>query len=129
VKKLFLVFLVLLVGIAGLSAAPPRPGGADNVPQMIIPRVDSTVSIAPPGMPEPMRSGGIFVAQGKKTAFTETTAVICLWFDQYREGLLTGDEFKTLVAGRIAVIYMIEQTVYLTPRIANLTLPDFPLRC
>ncbi|MDR1410642.1 MAG: hypothetical protein LBI91_00385 [Spirochaetaceae bacterium] len=26
-KKLFLILLVLLVGMAGLSAAPPRPGG------------------------------------------------------------------------------------------------------
>jgi hypothetical protein len=32
--------------------------------------------------------------------------LICLWADQYREGLLTHDEFKTLVVGRFAVMYM-----------------------
>jgi hypothetical protein len=32
--------------------------------------------------------------------------LICLWADQYQAGLLTPDEFKTLVAGRIAVMYM-----------------------
>jgi hypothetical protein len=32
--------------------------------------------------------------------------LICLWADQYQAGLLSPDEFKTLVAGRIAVMYM-----------------------
>ncbi|MDR1072170.1 MAG: hypothetical protein LBL45_00630, partial [Treponema sp.] len=34
----------------------------------------------------------------------------CLWADQYKAGLLTHDEFKTLVAGRIVVMYMRDQT-------------------
>jgi hypothetical protein len=105
VKKLFLVFLVLLVGIAGVSAAPPRPGGADNAPQLIMSLADTA-------------------------AFTEAIALICLWFDQYRERLLTENEFKTLVAGRIAVMYMREQAVInRVQRIASLTLVGFPLLC
>jgi hypothetical protein len=33
----------------------------------------------------------------------QAVELICLWSDQYREGLLTQDEFKVLVAGRIAI--------------------------
>jgi hypothetical protein len=36
--------------------------------------------------------------------------LICLWADQYQAGLLTQDEFKTLVAGRITVMRMRDQT-------------------
>ncbi|MDR0723480.1 MAG: hypothetical protein LBF75_11965 [Treponema sp.] len=35
--------------------------------------------------------------------FTQAVELICLWSDQYRQGLLTQDEFKTLVAGRIVI--------------------------
>jgi hypothetical protein len=76
---------------------------------MIIPQVDSTISIVTSGMPAPMRQGGIFVAQGNDAAFTEAIDLICLWAGQYRAGLLTDNEFKTLVSGRIAVMYMREQ--------------------
>jgi hypothetical protein len=109
VKKLFLVFLILLTGMAGLSATPPRPGGADDAPQMIMPLADSTVSTTAPGVSAPMRPGGIFVVQGNDAAFTEAIDLICLWFDQYQEGLLAENDFKTLVAGRIAVMYMRNQ--------------------
>jgi hypothetical protein len=78
VKKLFLVFLVMLVGMAGLSAAPPGEGWADDAPQVVMPQADSA-------------------------AFTQAVDLICLWADQYRQGLLTQDEFKVLVAGRIAI--------------------------
>ena len=108
-KKLFLVFLVLLAGMAGLSAAPPQSGGAGDAPRMIMPLAYSAVSIVAPGMPAPMRPGGGFVAQGNDAAFTQDIELICLWADQYREGLLTEDEFKTLVVGRIAIMYMREQ--------------------
>jgi hypothetical protein len=100
-KKLFLVLLVLLVGMTGLSASPPQPGGADDAPQVIMPLTDSPVSIAVPGMPAPMWRGGVFVSQDIE--------LICLWADQYREGLLTGDEFKTLVSGRITIMDMRDQ--------------------
>jgi hypothetical protein len=102
VKKLFLVFFVLMAGMAGLSAAPPRPGGADDAPQ--IPLTDSIVFI-----PASMRPGGIFVALGNDAAFTEAIGLICLWVDQYQAGQLTGDELKTLAAGRITVMYMRQQ--------------------
>ena len=108
-KKLFLILLVLLVGMTGLSAAPPVEGGADDALQIIMPQADITVFTAVPEMPEPMRPGGIFVAQGNEAAFTQDLDLICLWSDQYREGLLSRDEFKTLVAGRIAVMYMRDQ--------------------
>ena len=108
-KKFFLVFLVLLVGMAGLSAAPPQPGGAVDTPQEVILQVDSTASFMDPGIPVPMRPGGVFAtAQGDDVAFTEAIELICSWFDQYREGLLTETDFKTLAAGRITVMYMRE---------------------
>ncbi|MDR1218647.1 MAG: hypothetical protein LBK73_03445 [Treponema sp.] len=40
----------------------------------------------------------------------EDVELICLWAGQYKAGLLTHDEFKTLVAGRIVVMYMRDQT-------------------
>jgi hypothetical protein len=36
----------------------------------------------------------------------EDVGLICLWADRYQAGLLTQDEFKTLVAGRITVMCM-----------------------
>jgi hypothetical protein len=39
----------------------------------------------------------------------EDVELICLWAAQYRQGLLTQDEFKTLVTGRIVVMYMRDQ--------------------
>jgi hypothetical protein len=38
VKKLFLVFLILMVGLVGLSAIPNRPGGGREAPQSILPQ-------------------------------------------------------------------------------------------
>jgi hypothetical protein len=74
-RKLFFVLLVLfLAGVAGLSAAPPRSGGGDDTTQMVMP--------------------------------FEAVELICLWADQYQAGLLTQDEFKVLVAGRITVMCM-----------------------
>jgi hypothetical protein len=35
VKKLFLVFLILVVGLVGVSAIPNRPGGGYKAPQSI----------------------------------------------------------------------------------------------
>jgi hypothetical protein len=108
VKKFFLVFLVLLAGMAGLSAAPLRPGGGNDAPLMVMPQGDMAVSIAASGVPAPMRPGGVFVS-AQESAFTQDLELICLWFEQYREGLLTADEFKTLAAGRVAVMYMRDQ--------------------
>jgi hypothetical protein len=99
VKKLFLVFFVLLVGMAGLSAAPSREGGVNDTPQAVIPQADSTASIRAPGVWMPLLPGGGF-------DMAQAVDLICLWSDQYREGLLTQDEFKVLVAGRIDVLKM-----------------------
>jgi hypothetical protein len=71
-KKFFLVLLILLAGISGLSAAPLHPGGGNDTPL-------------------------------HETAFTQAVDLICLWSDQYRQGLLTQDEFRTLATGRIAL--------------------------
>jgi hypothetical protein len=117
VKKLFLVFLVLLVGMSGLSAAPPGQGGVNDTPQVVM----------PPGEQEPI-SGSCFginavicqptlslspilfvdfiTAMDNVTAFTEDIELLCQWSDQYRRGLLTQNEFKVLVAGRIDVLKM-----------------------
>jgi hypothetical protein len=94
VKKLFLVFLVLLVGMSGLSAAPPGDGRADITPQT--PHADSAASIGAPGVWMPLLPGGGF-------DMAQAVELICQWSDQYRQGLLTQDEFKVLVAGRIAI--------------------------
>jgi hypothetical protein len=97
VKKLFLVFLVLLVGMSGLSAAPPGSGGGDDTPQMVMPQADITASITAPGVLAPMRPGGVF-------DMTQAVELICQWADQYRQGLLTQGEFKVLVADRIDIL-------------------------
>jgi hypothetical protein len=36
----------------------------------------------------------------------EDVELICLWADQYRQGLLTQDEFKLLIAGRLTIMCM-----------------------
>jgi hypothetical protein len=128
VKKLFLVLLVLLAGAAGLSAVPLRPGGGDATPQIIISQADITVSITAPVVQASMRPVGIFVT-AYETAFTHDLELICLWADQYQEGLLTVDEFKTLVVGRIAVMHMKAQTIDAIYRVTSLTLARFPLLC
>jgi hypothetical protein len=131
VKKLFLVFLVLLVGMAGLSAMPPpRPGGGDVTPQIVIPQVNITVSIPAPEMPAPMwLTVGFITAQADESAFTEDIELLCSWSEQYREGLLTGNDFKTLVSGRIAVMYLREQALKRIHRIVSLAPTEFPLLC
>jgi hypothetical protein len=130
VKKLFLVFLVLLVGMAGLSAAPLRPGGGDITPQIVIPQADITISIPAPEMPAPMwLTVGFITAQDDGAAFTEDIELLCLWSEQYREGLLTGNDFKTLVSGRIAVMYMREQALNGIQRVVSLAPTQFPLLC
>jgi hypothetical protein len=123
VKKLFLVFCVLLAGMTGLSAAPLRPGGGNDAPLMVIPQVDITLSIAAPVTP-----AMTFVIV-HESAVAQDLELICLWFGQYQEGLLTADEFTTLVAGRAAVMYMREQTTEAIRRIASLTLAEYPLLC
>ena len=108
-KRFFLVLLVLLAGTAVLSAGPPRPGGASDAPQMIMSLADGAVSIEAPGMSGSMLPGGGVVAQDNDAAVTEDIDLICLWAYKYLAGLLTEDEFTTLVAGRIAVMYMRDQ--------------------
>jgi hypothetical protein len=85
VKKLFLVFLVLLVGMAGLSAAPPGEGWADDAPQPVMLQEGSAASIASPGVQADVE-------------------LIYRRADQYRQGLLTQDEFKVPAAGWIDVL-------------------------
>jgi hypothetical protein len=129
VKKLFLVLLVLLAGISGLSAAPLRPGGGDDTPLVVIPQ-EGAAAFTAPGMPAPMRPAMIFVrAQDHEAAFTQAVDLIRLWSDQYRQGLLTQNEFKTLVAGRIMVMYMRGQAINDIQRIAALAPIGFPLLC
>jgi hypothetical protein len=121
VKKLFLVFLVLPVGMAGLSAAPPGSDGVNDTPQVVMPQAVSiavseiqapisgscirinTVFCQPALSFSPILFVDFITAPDNTTAFTEDIELICLWADQYRQGLLTQDEFKTLVAGRIVI--------------------------
>jgi hypothetical protein len=129
VKKLFLVLLVLLVGIIGLSAAPLRPGGGDDAPLIFIPQENMAVFTAP-GMPAPMRPAMTFViAQDNKATFAQDLELICLWFEQYREGLLTANDFKTLVAGRITVMHMRGQAIEGIQRTISLAPAKYPLLC
>jgi hypothetical protein len=69
------------------------------------------------------------MAQDNKDAFTQDLELICLWSDQYRQGLLTQDEFKTLVAGRITVMYMRGQAIEDIQRIAILAPAKYPMLC
>jgi hypothetical protein len=130
VKKLFLVFLVLLVGMSGLSAAPLGSGGVNDTPQVVMPQEDIFASIGAPGVQTPMRPGwGFAMAQDNKTAFIQDMELIDLWFGQYQEGLLAANDFKTLVADRIAVMYMRGQTIEVIQRIASVAPVEFPLLC
>jgi hypothetical protein len=109
VKKLFLVLVILLVGMTGLPAAPPGQGWVNDTPQMVMPYADIAASAAVPG-PAPMWPDAVFVtAQSNEAAFTQAVELISLWAEQYRQGLLTADEFTTLVAGRIGVLFMRDQ--------------------
>jgi hypothetical protein len=104
VKKLFLVLLVLLVGIAGLSAVPLRPGGSDDAPLIFTPQEDTAIAFRAPGTPAPMWPAMTLVmARDHEAAFARAVELIGLWSDQHRQGLLTRDEFKTLVTGRIII--------------------------
>jgi hypothetical protein len=130
VKKLFLVLLVLLAGISGLSAAPLRPGGGDDTPLIVIAQEGTVIAFTAPGMSASIRQAMTFVmAQNTKAAFARDLELICLWSDQYRQGLLTQDEFKTLVAGRITVMYMRGQAIEAIQRIAALAPSRYPLLC
>jgi hypothetical protein len=147
VKKLFLVFLVLLVGMSGLSAAPPGSGGVNDTPQVVMPQA---VSIAVSEIQEPISGSWYWInavfcqptlslspilvvdfitAPEDATAFIQDMELIDLWFGQYQEGLLAANDFKTLVAGRIAVMYMRGQTIEVIRRIASLAPAEFPLLC
>jgi hypothetical protein len=68
----------------------------------------------PPGAPALELSGyGVgceAVAPDTVLAPLGAAELICLWADQYQAGLLTQDEFKTLVSGRITVMRMKDQT-------------------
>jgi hypothetical protein len=130
VKKLFLVLLVLLVGIAGLSAVPLRPGGGDDTPLIFTPQEDTAIAFRAPGTPAPMRPAMTFVmVQDNKAAYTQDLELICLWFGQYQDGLLSANDFKTLVAGRITVMYMRGQAIEAIQRIATLAPSKYSLLC
>jgi hypothetical protein len=122
VKKLFLVFLVLLVGMAGLSAAPPGSDGVNDTLQVVMPQAVSiavseiqapisgsyfrinTVFYQPTLSLSPILFVDFITAPDDATAFTEDIELLCLWGEQYQEGLLTANDFKTLVADRIAIV-------------------------
>jgi hypothetical protein len=90
--------------------------------------VDITVSIPAPEIPEPMwLTVNFMTAQDDGAAFTEDIELLCLWLEQYREELLTGNDFKTLVSGRIAVMYLREQALQGIQRIVSLAPTQFPL--
>jgi hypothetical protein len=87
-KKLFVLFLCLAAAVGFIWAGAVRP----------------------PGIPELLGYGAGCEAVTPDTvlavASLEAAELICLWADQYQAGLLTQDEFKTLVAGRITVMCM-----------------------
>jgi hypothetical protein len=105
-KKLFSFMLILLLGagLFGLPAIPLHPGG-DNAPLIFMPQ-ENMATFTAPGTPAPMRLTMTFAMDQKhEAAFAQAVDLICLWSDQYRQGLLTQDEFKTLVAGRIVIAF------------------------
>jgi hypothetical protein len=87
-KKLLFLFLCLAAVAGFVSAGDIHPPGALEMPGLGCEAVAPDTVLAPLGAVE----------------------LICLWADQYQAGLLTQDEFKTLVTGRIAVMRMRDQT-------------------
>jgi hypothetical protein len=94
-KKLFVLFLCLAAVAGFVWAEDYRPPGAPALEmtgygvgcEAVVP--DTVLAVAS----------------------LEAVELICLWADQYQEGLLKQGEFKTLVAGRIAVMRMRDQTL------------------
>jgi hypothetical protein len=129
VKKLFLVLLALLVGMSGLSAAPPGEGGVDSTLWIGIPQVNIALWDVAPGIPAPIRPGGVLTATLNKTPVTQDLKLICLWLGQYQEGRLAANDFKTLAAGRITVMYVSGQTIEAMQLIASLAPVEYPLLC
>jgi hypothetical protein len=75
VKKLFLVLLVLMVGISGLSAMPLRPGGGNDTPLTYIPQEDM-IAFTAPRISAPMRPAmTLVIAQNHEAAFTQATGM------------------------------------------------------
>jgi hypothetical protein len=89
-KKLLLLFLCMAAVAGFVWANDYRPPGA---PALEMPGYGVGYEAVTPDTVLTMAS-------------LEAVELICLWADQYRAGLLTQDEFKALVAGRITVMCM-----------------------
>ena len=106
-KKLFVLFLCLVAVAGFVSAGAVHPSGVP-APEVLPGYGVGYCAVTPDtalvaetyGLPDQI----LIVSD-----FTQDIDLICLWSDQYREGLLSRDEFKTLVAGRIAVMYRRDQ--------------------
>jgi hypothetical protein len=101
-KKLFPFMLILFLGagLFGLPAIPLRPGS--NAPGSVLLREDISDAAlkAPAGV---LVNDRLPYLSFSEIAFIRAVDLICLWSEQYREGLLTRNEFKVLVAGRVAL--------------------------
>jgi hypothetical protein len=144
VKKLFLTFLILMVGLVGISAIPNRPGGGYEAPQSILPQDGVRLSTAVPVIPLGMRartketakkvdralwliSHGLSLRYVENAEFLdESVQLITVWTLRYLSGQLSEDDFKTLVAGRMDVMKMrlLNQTASI-----GLISVRFPLLC
>jgi hypothetical protein len=96
-KKLLFLFLCLAVVAGFVSAGDIHPPGALELPGYGF----HEAAVTPDTVLAPL----------------ETAELICLWADQYQAGLLSYDEFKTLVAGRITVMRMRDQTEAALPTV------------
>jgi hypothetical protein len=121
VKKILLVFLVMMVGLVGVSAIPNRPGGGSETPQSILPQNGVRLSIATPAplgmralaketarkVDKILQTPGLSTQYAEKADFLgESVRLITVWALWYLSGQLSEDDFKTLVAGHMDVLKM-----------------------
>jgi hypothetical protein len=110
-KKLFVLLLAMVIGVGLVSASanPEHPPGVQSL-EMALSGYGAEGRIVTPDTVPAMRLEVVFAMAGcSEVALTQDLDLICLWADRYREGLLTQDEFKTLVTGRIVVMYRRDQ--------------------
>jgi hypothetical protein len=115
-KNFFLVFLILMAAGLGLSADPINPGDTETIQRFASPRNGATVTETPLHVREWFQKAAIrfSIRQASQAPLytenieflDESVRLICLWGNQYLSGQLTEQDFQTLVAGRIGVLYM-----------------------
>jgi hypothetical protein len=124
----FAVILLLGAGLFGLPAIPLHPGG--DAPGLIMAEADIP-EVKPAASTEAvfLSDGQVSYLPGNEAFYGKSARLICGWFEQYQAGLLSPEEFMTLINGRITVMYMRGQAIEDIQRITSLAPAKYPLRC